>query len=108
MQLLDIFSTASPMINGIAVPMLTLFIIPKYLRKPVTGEYVGFTEISLLYILLGWATVCVLMIVPDFGFTTEAVTRITICTLLPFVMAYVTVKLTDWAGWDKGTQVRRR
>lgn len=108
MTICTLFSDYSPLINGIVVPILSLYIIPKYLRAPVTGEYIGFKEIELIYILLGWFVISVLMIIPDYGVGREAAVRTAITTSIPFALAYIAVKLTDWAGWDKTSQIRQQ
>lgn len=107
MSMVNFLTDLHPAINGIVAASLALFVAPRFLRAKGTGEYIGFKEIALLYIFLGWAIFKALTIIPEFGMTWEAATRILVSAAVPFVGAYVWVKLTDRYGWEKSHQIRQ-
>lgn len=106
-EILNSVTELAPILNGAVVAALAVFVIPKYLREQGTGQYRGFRHIVLFYIYAGWMTFCALNIVPKYGFSSEALLRTAISSLIPFTAAFVWVKLTDIMDWDKTQQTRK-
>src|SRR5690554_2899823 len=98
-KLMEILVALNPLFNGVIAPVLGVFVVPRFLRMPGTGEYMGFRSPILLYLFLGWFALCLLRLLPEFGVTLEAVYRVSLMVLSPFVLGYILVRLTDWAGW---------
>ena len=107
MGLLDTLPTLLSAINGVIVAALAIIVIPRYLREKHTGRYIGFCDGALIYIYLGWAVFSGVIIVSRFGTTIEALLRILVTSLVPFIAALAWVRLTDVMGWDKTRQIRR-
>lgn len=103
---MEIFTALNPLLNGVIAPALGVFIVPRFLRMPGTGEYIGFRSPALLCIFLCWLGLCLLRLIPIFGVTLEAVYRVSVVALSPFILGYLLVRLTDWAGWDRSMQTR--
>lgn len=106
-EILTSVTHLASMINGAVVAALAVFVIPRYLREQGTGQYRGFQHGALLYIYAGWMTFCALNIVPRYGFSSEALLRTTMSSLIPFITAFVWVKVTDIMNWDKTQQTRK-
>ncbi|HBX37385.1 MAG TPA: hypothetical protein DEG76_08920 [Pseudohongiella sp.] len=100
-------SDMSPIINGVVVAVLGTIVIPRYLRAPHTGEYIGFRERALQYILLGWAFVCGLILIPRFGWSLETLIRLLVMSTIPFIAALLMIKITDVFGLDNSRQIRK-
>jgi len=96
----------SPVINGLIGAYLAVFLIPRFMRAKHTGEYIGFSESALIYLLLGWGSLKAVSILAEFGWSIEGGLRVLVSTSIPFLFAWIWVKLTDFFGWDKSLQTR--
>lgn len=104
---MELLAALNPVFNGVIAPALSVFVVPRLLRAPTTGEYTGFRNPTLGYIFLVWLAVCLVRLLPVFGVTLEALYRVSLMVLSPFIPGYILVRLTDWAGCDRSAQTRK-
>ena len=95
------------LINGVLVPFMTIFLIPRALREPETGKYIGFNIPRLLHYALIMACMHMLTLFPRFGASFEMIYRLAFVTAFPFIASLVLVKIYDIFGLNIDHQVRR-
>ena len=95
------------LINGVLVPFMGIVLIPRALREPETGRYIGFNNPRLLHYALIMACMYMLILFPRFGASLETIYRLAFCTAFPFIASLVFVKIYDIFGLNIDQQVRR-
>ena len=95
------------LINGVLAPFMTLFLIPRALREPETGRYIGFNNPRLLHYALIMACMHMLILFPRVGASFEMIYRLAFVTAFPFIVSLVLVKIYDIFGLNIDHQVRR-
>lgn len=97
----------SALINGVLVPFMGIFLIPRALREKDTGRYIGFTDVRLICYGILIAGLQALLVFPRYGFSIEMLTRLLFVTAFPFFVSIVLVKVSDKFNLDISYQIRR-
>ena len=95
------------LINGVLAPFMAIVLIPRALREPETGRYIGFNNPRLLHYALIMACMHMLTLFPRFGASFEMIYRLAFVTAFPFIASLVLVKIYDIFGLNIDHQVRR-
>lgn len=95
------------LINGVLVPFMGIVLIPRALREPETGRYIGFNNPRLLHYALIMACMHMLILFPRVGASLEMIYRLAFVTAFPFIVSLVLVKIYDTFGLNIDQQVRR-
>lgn len=94
-------------ISFVLLPFMAIALIPRALREPETGRYMGFNNPRLVHYALIIASIKMLTLVPRFGVSFEMIYRLAFLTAFPFIVSLVLVKIYDIFGLDLDYQVRR-
>lgn len=94
-------------INGVLVPFMGIVLIPRALREPETGRYLGFRTSRLVPFALIIACAEMLLIVPRFGVSFEMIYRLVFVTTFPFIISIVLIKVCDKFNFNIDYQVRK-
>ena len=95
------------LINGVLAPFMAIVLIPRALREPETGRYIGFNNPRLLHYALIMACMHMLILFPRVGASFEMIYRLAFVTAFPFIVSLVLVKIYDIFGLNIDHQVRR-
>lgn len=94
------------LINGVLAPFMAIVLIPRALREPETGRYIGFNNPRLLHYALIMACMHMLILFPRVGASFEMIYRLAFVTAFPFIVSLVLVKIYDIFGLNIDHQVR--
>ena len=95
------------LISGVLVPFMGIVLIPRALREPETGRYIGFNNPRLLHYAVIMACMNMLILFPRLGASFEMIYRLAFVTAFPFIVSLVLVKIYDIFGLNIDHQVRR-
>ena len=83
------------LINGFILSLFATWFIPSAIRDSKSGIYKGFRN-KLIYCHFGFLLIFEWnLLFPKMGMSLMTVARILFCTLLPFAMAFLYVKMTQ-------------
>ena len=94
-------------ISFVLLPFMAIALIPRALREPETGRYMGFNNPRLVHYALIIACMEMLILFPRFGVSFEMIYRLAFVTSSPFIVSLVVVKIYDIFGLNIDHQVRR-